>query len=384
VQIEGSAGAEGNASVDLSQNEGEPTSQRITVARGRAQQMVFHVSGERAVALRVQLTPDGFDSLKADNTAYLDLPESRPLRVFVPKSLYSYRLALQGIEGLQLFPQATDNETSGEFDLVMSDRPDDMKITARTKLSVGIVPSEIQPFIEPGTNGTAVVDWKRDASVLRHVQLSDLMVLDGPRFAANAHEGDLENLNYEVLIHGQRGPLLVRKQSPDGLRLALLFHTDHSTLPYRVGFPIFIANVVQAALAQAGLAEVLADRTGVLSPLTLTPRARFEIQTPQKTVETATADDHGTVSGVTAPWTGYYSILENGQPRKRVGASLLSPSETSLGSVAQIEFNERLQVAAAGAILKTDWPLWPTLLGLGLSVLLVEWWFFQRKPGGWA
>src|SRR5262245_51190335 len=88
VQVEGSAGAEGNASVDLFQNDASVSSQRLTIARGRAQQMVFQVGGDRAAALRVQLAPDGFDSLATDNTAYLDLPESRPLRVFVPKSLF--------------------------------------------------------------------------------------------------------------------------------------------------------------------------------------------------------------------------------------------------------------------------------------------------------
>jgi hypothetical protein len=66
-----------------------------------------------------------------------------------------------------------------------------------------------------------------------------------------------------------------------------------------------------------------------------------------------------------------------------VGAGLLSPSETSLAGVAQIEFNEQLQVAEASAVVKTDWPLWPTLLMVALVVMLAEWWFFQKKPGGW-
>ena len=193
----------------------------------------------------------------------------------------------------------------------------------------------------------------------------------------------MENLGYEVLIHGQRGPLLVRKQDSDGLRFALLFHTDHSTLPYRVGFPIFVANVVQAALEQAGLAEALAYHTGVLPPLKLAPRGRYQVQTPAQTVATVTADDHGMVSGVAAPRVGYYSILENGAERQRVGACLLSPSETTLAGVAQIEFNERLQVAAATVVVKTDRPLWPAVLLVALGVMLVEWWFFQKKPGGW-
>ncbi|HEX4263302.1 MAG TPA: VWA domain-containing protein [Verrucomicrobiae bacterium] len=383
VQIEGSPDTEGNASVELLQDGTAAGNERITLGRGRAQRMVFQVSGDRAASLRVQLTPDGFDSLAADNTAYLDLPQSRPLRVFVPKSMISYRLALQGIAGIEVFPQATSDEASGAFDVVMSDRPQDMNLPARTRLSVGFIPTELQRFVEPGTNVSEVVDWRRDAPVLRHVQLADLVILAQPRFTANAGEGDLENLGWEVLIHGQRGPLLVRKQGSDAVQFALLFNTDRSTLPYRVGFPIFVANIVQAALEQAGLAEVDANRTGVLPPVALASRHRYDIEAPQQKLEPVTADEHGIVSGVRASRTGYYSILENGAKQRQLGASLLSPTETSLAGVEQIQFNERLQVAAASVPVKSDRPLWPSLLMCGMGVLMVEWWFFQRKPGGW-
>lgn len=383
VQVEGSADAEGNASVELLQDGASIADESITVTRGRAQRMVFQVKGGHATSLQVKLKPDGFDSLASDNTAFLDLPESRPLRVFVPKSLPSYRLALQGIPGIQLFPQETSDDASGAFDLVMSDRPQDLNLTARTRLSVGIIPPDLERYIEMGTNGSTVVDWVRDAPVLQHVQLSDLVVLDQPMFAGNAGEGDLENAGFEVLIHGQHGPLLVRKQTSDALWFALLFHSDRSTLPYRVGFPIFVANVVQAALTQAGLAGAPANHTGVLPPLQLAPNGHYQIQTPAQTVEAATADDRGIVSGVSAPRTGWYSVMENGATRQRAGASLLSPSETSLAGVDQIQFNEQLQVDAAVAPVKSDRPLWQAALAAALSLMLVEWWFFQKKPGGW-
>ena len=85
AQIEGSADAEGNAAVELFQDGNSIANERFTIARGRAQRMVFQTKGDQTASLRVQLTPDGFDSLASDNTAYLDLPESRPLRVFVPR-----------------------------------------------------------------------------------------------------------------------------------------------------------------------------------------------------------------------------------------------------------------------------------------------------------
>lgn len=61
------------------------------------------------------------------------------------------------------------------------------------------------------------------------------------------------------------------------------------------------------------------------------------------------------------------------------GASLLSSSETRLIGVEQIQFNEQLSVAATTTPLKTDRSLWWTLACVGFVVLLVEWWFFNRR-----
>ena len=323
VQVEGSATADGNATVDLTRNGAPAGSERLTMSKGRAQRLIFRVGGEEAAAFRVQLRPDGFDSLAADNTADLDLPAARPLRVFTPKSLATYRRALSGMPGLQVLPQETGDEAAGAFDLVISDRPRDLGIAARTRLMVGVVPPELHSLVSVSSNGTQVVDWRRDAALLQHVELADLVILDQPRLAENATEGDLENAGYETLAHGHRGPLLLRKREGETLTFALLFHTDRSTLPYRVGFPILVANAVQAALEQSGLAEVGGVR------------------------------------------------------------SLLSPGETSLAAVEAIEFNERLAVVAATATVKMDRPLWAWLCLGALGVLLGEWWYFQRRPGGW-
>ena len=54
-----------------------------------------------------------------------------------------------------------------------------------------------------------------------------------------------------ILARGPRGPLIVERTDGDALHVALLFHTDRSTLPYRVGFPIFVSNVVHATLSHS-------------------------------------------------------------------------------------------------------------------------------------
>lgn len=321
AQIEASEKAEGNATIEWVQDGAVIGSERLTMAKGRAQRMVFRINSQKASVLQARLQPDGFDSLRVDNTAELDLPAARVLRVYVPAGLTTCRHALQGIPGLELVTPEAGTAPVGACDLVISDQAKDAAIPARTRLTVGLVPPDLQDLVKLGKGGTQVVDWRRDAAVLQHVELGDVVILDQPQLVTTAGEGDLENRGYQVLVYGHRGPLLLRREDAAGLALALLFNPDSSTFPYRVGFPIFVANVVQAALVQAGLAEV-----------------------------------HGT-------------------------RSLLSAAETSLAAVDRLEFNEGLSVRATAAPVKADRVLWPWLALAALGVLLFEWWYCNRKPG---
>lgn len=321
VQLDGSESAEGNVTVELTQDDTPAGSERITLAKGRAQRLVFRVGGEKASVLKVRLVPDSFDSLALDNTAELDLPATRALRLYVPTAMTTYRRALRDMPGLDIWPHSDAVPATGSFDLVISDQAKDLALPTRTRLTVGLVPPEVKRLVSVANAGTQVVDWRRDAALLQHVELGDVIILDQPQLAAQATEADLENLGYVTLAYGDRGPLILRQQDSASLTFALLFHSDRSTLPYRVGFPILVANVVHAALAQAGLAEVNGTR------------------------------------------------------------ALLSASETGLAAIDRLEFNERLAVAAAAAPVKMNRDLWPALTLAALALLLVEWWYFQRKPG---
>ena len=56
-----------------------------------------------------------------------------------------------------------------------------------------------------------------------------------------------------------------------------------------------------------------------------------------------------------------------------------SSSETGLATVNEVEFGDRISVATASVAPKADRSLWWTLAALGFAVLLVEWWWFQRR-----
>ncbi len=359
--------------------DGQPLAdQVVTIAAGQSERILFPVFLERAGVVSVRLRPQGFDALRIDDEAAIRLDPARRLDVFVPDSLTAYRAALRSVSDVELHGGATTD--GGVFDLVITDAADPSQVAPVT-FHVGVIPADLSPLLAVSDEGGAVIDWRRDAPLLAHVQWGDVLLLGGPVARPEVRENDYENLGFEVLVYGQRGPLLVQRREAARVSFYLLFDSDRSTLPYRVGFPILLQNLVRIAMHDAGLLETPGARTGVLPRVAhFRPNETLRVSLPGGGTREAQADAAGVVVGVPAPRAGVYRIT-GGEHDRQVVASLLDARETSLAGVDEIRFNE-LAVAATEAPVKVDRPLWRWLALAGLALLLVEWWFFQRRPGG--
>jgi hypothetical protein len=384
VGIEGSATAsQSTGKLELLRDGVSVGSEPVLLVPGHTKRVVFRVESPTTASLEARLTPDGFDSLDSDNRAYLQLPKSRPLSVYVPSTLVSFRRAFRVQKGIELADEGA--ATSGaSFDVVVSDRPEDVKLDASAALFVGFVPKDLAGLVTLTKGSIDVIDWERSSPLLAHVTLSEVTGTEHPQVAANVRDGDFEKLGYAVLASGRTGPLLLERRVGARVEYYLLFHVDHSTLPYRVGFPILASNLLEIGRLQAGLAEVRGSRAGVLPQLQLKTKTAYRITGPQGNVVDATANESGVLNGVSATAIGQYRVTEGSTEAARVGVSLLDSMETSLAAVKQLRFRENQEVAATNARIDADRPLWPAFALVGLGVLLVEWWYFQRRPGGWS
>ncbi len=381
VQVESSTDGEGSAMLTLTQDETEVGKESITLAKGGSQRLMFRVRGDKPSAVQAILSPDQFDALASDNLAFLELPRSRPVSVFVAPSLISYRHALRSIKGLRVYPDEGKPDAS-EYDLLITDRAEDLAIEARTAFCIGVVPGDLQKLISVEPKGSAVVDWRRNSPLLQHVELAEVLIADQPQKQETTQDTDFETAGYEIIAHGHRGPLIVEKRDKEKLRYFALFHTDRSTLPYRVGFPILVSNLIGVSMREAGIAEAAAARTGVLPPVPLSPERTYVVEDPRGGKREEKTDVAGQLTGIPASRVGRYIIHDGGVARARVGASLLSASETQLAGVEEIQFNAGLSQKANTIVPKTDKPLWFGLSLLAFCVVLVEWWYYQRRPGG--
>ena len=148
-----------------------------------------------------------------------------------------------------------------------------------------------------------------------------------------------------------------------------------------MAFPILVTNVIEAALQQASLSEVAAAPTGVLPPVSVEPDRSYRIQTADEDAITLQSTASGVLTGAPGDRVGRYDILDGNDVVASVGTGLLSPLETSLAQVEELQFSELLVKTNETQIIDSDRDLWWPLVMLAFGFLLIEWWYFQRQRG---
>ncbi len=384
VRVSGSSIDLRSAELEFYENGGKTHSQTVEVSNEEAERLVFPVTSSTSRLLEARLVPAGFDSMKVDDVVWLTLPAARPLRVWTSPKLASWRHAIRVQPNLDLEDGADETPKGSDYDLIVSDSMELDGATAAVQVFVGVIPRDLEDLIEVKEDVAYVVDWNRTAPLLRHVQLADVQIGEQPRLASGASAKDLEERGYEVLIDGNSGPLLLQRREGLSVSFWFTFHTDRSTLPFRVGFPIIAANAVESALKQASLSEVSAAPTGVLPSITVDADRSYTIKTPDGQQIPATSTAAGTLTGVPAAKVGRYDIMEGTELTTSIGTGLLNSTESSLKSVEELRFTELTVAAEQTDQIDSDRPLWWLLALAAFGVMLFEWWYFQRARGAMA
>jgi len=378
LRVESSADFSGQ--IVLLQDGKQIGEQPFVLGIGDSQRIVFRVTSELSTGLEARLNPGNaqFDSLPADNVAWLDLPPARPLRVYAPPQLGSYRRALVATPGVDLFPKPKQPaQRSVPYDLVISDKSIDAGLIAAVHFLVGVTPHDAESLVQPSSAITNFLDWDQTTPLLRHTQLLDVEITDADQPVDGVDVGDFEEAGYSVIASGTNGPLILRKRSSSRLAFHTLFHTSRSTLEFRVAFPVLVANLVQLTRQESSIGDIAGVPTGILPAVKLNAGATYQINRPDNTLQKVVADEAGNVRGITASQVGRYRISAKASEQRSVAANLLSSAESTLTPVSSIEFDEQT-VASASEVLTSDRPVWSMVTLLAFGLLLVEWWFFQR------
>ena len=346
-----------------------------------SERISFNVSGNLASYLELRLKPDGFDALSSDNTAYISLSQLRPLVIYTSPNLKNIRAAMRGIANIEIFPQSKNNTSitpPTNYDLVVTDTPSHLDVETNFLFTVGFIPFDLKNILKRETQDTAIIDWKKEAPLLRHTQLGEISIMEGTAFKKEKSEKDLEKMDYQTIIFGPKGPLLLKKEWADQIAYNLLFYISKSTLPFRIAFPIMIKNLIEQVQKKAGLSDQTAARTGILPSLILQPKTHYSITTPTGEIISDKTSKNGRLPAISAPITGMYAVLQDTKKVTETGVSLLDKEESLLAGTDKIKFNE-LSVSAADKSAIAPHSLWKYLAILALIILCLEWWFFNKR-----
>jgi hypothetical protein len=366
IQIDGSAAAHRGGSVRITSGDTLLMERAVAPGPNGTDRLAVVLPGDAAQDLTVTLVPDAFDALNVDDTAYLHLPALRPLAVRIAPGLAAWQRALAAQPAISLVAQ--------DADLVISDRAADLATPAAVRVLVGGVPTALAGLITVAEGGSAVVDRRSGDPLLAHVDPNDLVITDRVAWSAGADEAAVEARGWRVLIHGDRGPLALTGEDGGDLLLAFTFHTDRSTLPYRLAFPVLAGNLVEQARRRRGQAEAATRATGLTALVGLPRDASLTVTRPDGSTQTVHADGTGTAAGITLPEPGLYRLTHG----DAFGAALLDPRETSLAVSDKLHLRD-VQVATAPGT-STDQPLWRYLALVALLLLVFDWWYAHRDP----
>ncbi len=341
----------------------------------------------RDLEARIRFADGGEDDLPVDNRAFATLPERRRARVLVVSAGNAY---LEAAVLLDEYLNVTEIQPSayppdGTFDVTIFDNVAPPRV-ARTGAALYLGPPAEGPDAAdaPVKSGPALEmfgfdEWDEKSPLLRFMAMPDIQVLTGHELVPE--KGD-KVLGVSIEENGRKHPILVSGTRPEGAFVVLGFDPRRSDMVLRIGFPLFVLNVIDAFSAES--TEALSSfRTGEVWRVPLGTRRMtsdagsgiVEVKGPAgQRVEAPLEDQSAVLFGERA---GFYGVA-GVEPPLRFAASLSDAAES------RIEPHKELApgvTAGSGPELgvTTRRSVWVLLLLGVLLVSLVEWITYHRR-----
>ena len=245
-----------------------------------------------------------------------------------------------------------------------------------------IAPPSLPPLrgeLEGGEifTNTAITRVAAGDPLLRYVDLSNVHVLQAR--AVEPLPGA------RVLIEAEGGPLLFVAERPEGRLAVLTFDLHDSDLPLQIAFPILTANLTDWLLSPPARGEAWFPaivRPGDPIPIQPDPEAtEILVTAPDGTRHALPIGEESPVFAATGQ-LGVYLVEQLSQSGDVLQSTVLTVNlfDETESNIAPREVVRVGQAQVTVAVREEEGrrEFWPWLAGAALSVLVVEWWAYQR------
>jgi len=217
--------------------------------------------------------------------------------------------------------------------------------------------------------GPVIVDWKSTHPLLRYAGFDNVQIAQSLTAHATWAVAILEAPQAPLILAGDLGRQRIVWVGFDPLE---------SNWPLRVSFPIFIANAVEWLNPANAKNSQLLVKAGDPFRLALAEQVKSaEVKLPDgKSTIINLEGANELVFGDTANQGVYH--LRAGTNAITFCANLLDAAESNIQPRDELKFGEFTRVTAT-TVQRTNMELWRTLAGIGLAVLMFEWWWYHRR-----
>ncbi|MEY5061003.1 MAG: hypothetical protein RIS45_924 [Planctomycetota bacterium] len=349
---------------------------------GRAQVTFRPIEQPSNASIEVAIVED--DALRADDAALAVVAPAKRLSVLlVGSGGFVVKTLLEGLS-IERFNTMTADEFDAavaeskplNYDVVVFDGVAAKKLPAGRYLAFGAVPPVAGLSAYGEHKGVYPRSVRDEHPVFRSAGLDELFV--SKMMAVQADR------SFQVLAESPEGPMVLALDKADLHVLYVAFDPLDSNWPFQRSFVNFTANAVEH-LGRAGDAIATAGvRPGEPIALRLPAGSRdVDILVPDGTRAKVIPDAEGNIAWGPATVAGLYRIeflvagLDSRQTRL-VAVNIADPAESRIAPLPELNLGNA-NVQGINVSASRRGALWPWVLALGLLVVVIEWWYYQRQ-----
>ncbi len=363
-----------------------------TIGTGEEKGWHFDLPDLDEAVLKLVMQHD--DCLPIDNVAYAAINRPRLAHVLlVTPGDETLRIALQtqqigGIAEVTIAdPTVLTDSThqsqvaTGAYDLVIYDRCGPQRMPQANTLFIDALPPGETWKRGPLDGPPAIIDIDRVHPLTQLVDMNFVQIAEGHQLQPP--------LGSTILFDSAIGPVFAvgpREGFEDAILGFSLLTTDNgeivpnTTWPLRPSFPVFIYNVVRYLGGSRGSSGILNVEPG--HPIALrspTNADQLSVTLPSGERKQLSPDGHNTFLFTDSEQVGVYTVEQHENDLvQRFAVNLFDSRESNIRPRAMIELGHET-VAATVQTQTTRRELWKWILLLGLIILAVEWYMYNRR-----
>jgi hypothetical protein len=341
----------------------------LNIPPGETSPQAFRAAQAADGVFTVRLTAK--DDLAADNQASIVSLLPKPIKVLlISRGNKFLEKALRATPNVELAAATDSTDPATGFDLVVLD---DVTPTVWPKGNILAIHVLNTNWFDKVTRveSPAIVDWRSAHPVLRYVSLdnipiSESFVVKTPNWAVSL----VDSSQASLILAGELGRQRI---------IWIGFDTLQSLWPYRFSFPMFVQNA----------ADWLNPANSRSEQLMVKPGDAFRLGLARSEKEARVTLPGGLMKTIPIEASAnefvFGETLKQGIYHVRVGTNetffcsdLLDSAESNIKPREELQVGKYTKVAAT-TLQRTNMELWRSFAGLGLGVLLFEWWFYHRR-----